>query len=207
MGFDEDRFTPASQETKSSLRKKFSVDYNIPSQATWVGNLAALVPHKDHETLLAAALIVLMRHPETIFLIAGEGPEGTRLLKSVRRRGLLGKIFLLGNLPDPVTLLKSLDLFVLSSWGEGMGSVLLEASACGLAIVATRAGGIPEIIQDGESGLLCAPRDPEALAANILRLMEDGGLAERLSQGALERVQGFGLKAMAWRMEEIYERL
>ncbi len=203
-GIEPDRFSPPTKEEKACLRRELSEEFDIPSEATWVGNLAALVPHKDHDTLIAAALLVLIRRPKTVFLIAGEGPEQGRLLKKIQRMGLVGRVLLVGQRRDAAGFLKALDLFVLSSWGEGMGSVLLEAGACGLPIAATDAGGIPEIVEDKASGLLCPARDPEALAANILRLIEDWELAAGLCARARKGLVRFGLSRMAERMEEIY---
>lgn len=204
-GLEKNHFFPPSFEERTSLRRDIAARFNIPTQGIWIGNLAALVPHKDHENLIAAALIVLIKKPDTIFLIGGEGPERPRLLKQIERLGLSGKVLLLGQVPDAVSLLKSLDIFALSSWGEGMGSVLLEAAACGIPIAATSAGGIAEIVSDGRSGLLAAPRDPEALAANILKLIDDGGLSRRLSEQARAQLPPFGLRRMADKMENIYE--
>jgi len=195
---------PPPAETKASLRRGISERFGVPTAGLWIGNLAALVPHKDHDTLLAAALLVLQRHSQSSFLIAGEGPEGPRLAQSIRRMGLAGKVFILGQVPDPAQLLKTLDLFVLSSWGEGMGSVLLEAAACGPAIAATTAGGIPEVVADQRSGLLVPPRDPEALAGALLRLLKDAGLRRRLSERARQDLRDFGLQRMARQMEEVY---
>ena len=204
-GIAADHFSAPSIEEKKVLRAQLAAELNISAEDLWVGNLAALVPHKDHDTLLAAALIVLLKHPKTVFLIAGDGPEGPRLREQVKQLGLQERVLLLGQRGDSFLLLKSLDVFVLSSWGEGMGSVLLEASACRTAIAATTAGGIPEIVTDGQSGLLAPPRSPEALAAVILRLLKDVGLRERLSAKAAENLKTFGLGSMAQKMEEVYE--
>jgi glycosyltransferase involved in cell wall biosynthesis len=88
-----------------------------------------------------------------------------------------------------------------------MGSVLLEATACGLPIAATTAGGIPEIVADGSSGLLVPTRDPEALAGAIARLLGDQSLAQRLAAQARADLPGFGLGRMAGQMEDIYAAL
>lgn len=199
-------FAPASMEERGRLRAQLAEEFGLPADAPWIGNLAALVPHKDHDTLIAAALIVLLERPQARFLIAGEGPEGPRLLEKVKRLGMLGKIVLLGRREDALGLLKSLDVFCLSSWGEGMGSVLLEASACGAAIAATTAGGIPEVVEQGRTGLLCAPRDPEALAENLIALLDDAALRARLARDARAALPRFGLARMAEQMEELYAR-
>jgi glycosyltransferase involved in cell wall biosynthesis len=206
-GGSEERFFPASSEEKSRLRREFSQRFGVRESDFWVGNLAALVPHKDHDTLIAAALLVLQKLPQTTFLIAGQGPEQQRLVKQIKLMGLAGKVFILGQVEDPAPFLRSLDLFVLSSWGEGMGSVLLEAAACGVPIAATTAGGIPEIVADGSSGLLAPPRDPEALAGAIARLLGDPALAQRLAAQAREDLPDFGLERMAGQMEDIYAAL
>ena len=203
VGMKDDQFTPPSAEEKNGLRRALIAELHLPSQAVLVGNLAALVPHKDHDTLLAAAVIVLLKRPEAVFLIAGEGPERGRLAESITRMGLAGRVLLLGQ-REAVPLLKALDIFVLSSWGEGMGSVLLEAGAVGLPIAATRAGGIPEVVDDGRGGLLSAPRDPEALARNILRLMDDRPAARRMAAACRGELHRFGLARMAREVEAIY---
>jgi glycosyltransferase involved in cell wall biosynthesis len=201
------RFSPPSAEERAACRKALASEFNFPPESLLVGNLAALVPHKDHDTLIAAAVIVLLQRPKVKFLIAGRGPEEASLFESIKRMGMLGKVLLLGHRPDPAPLLKALDIYVQSSWGEGMGSVLIEAAACGVPIAATTAGGIPEVVDDGETGLLVAPRHPEGLAANLLRLIDDKELRERLSNEGLKRISRFGLTRMANDMERIYDAI
>ena len=202
-----DRFKPPLPVEKTENRRLLAMELGIDPAMTWVGNLAALVPHKDHDTLLAAAVIVLLKRPRTRFLIAGSGPEKERLIESVNRMGLFGKVLFLGHRKDPLVLLKALDVYVQSSWGEGMGSVLIEAAACGLPIAATKAGGIPEVVEDGGTGLLAPARSPEALADAILKLCDDRPLARRLADEGLRRLPRFGLARMAADMEKIYDSL
>jgi len=201
------RFAPPTFPEKKSLRAALAEEYKLPPETFWIGNLAALVPHKDHDTLIAAAFLALAERPDARFIIGGEGPLEVHLWDQVRRMGLAGKVLLLGQVPDAAKFLKAMDAFVLSSWGEGMGSVLLEAAACGLPVAATTAGGIPEIVKDGETGLLCPPRDPEALAKNLLRLMKDDDLRKDLAAAARRRLPQFGLAVQAERTEKIYEAL
>ncbi len=204
---DGSRFAPPSAEERAAHRKALAAEFNFPQDSLLIGNLAALVPHKDHDSLLAAAVIVLLQRPKVKFLIAGRGPEEASLFESIKRMGLLGKVILLGHRDDPVPLLKALDVYVQSSWGEGMGSVLIEAAACGVPIAATSAGGIPEVVDDGETGLLVAPRHPEGMAANLLRLIDDKALRARLAAEGRARVSRFGLTRMANDMEKIYDAL
>jgi len=204
---DADRYLPATPARRADDRRLLAGEFGIDPAMTWVGNLAALVPHKDHDTLIAAAVIVLLKRPRTRFLIAGRGPEEARLKRGVERMGLAEKVVFVGHREDPLPLLKSLDVYVQSSWGEGMGSVLIEAAACGVPVAATTAGGIPEVVENGKTGLLVSPREPEALAAAILKLADDRALARRLSDEGLRRLPGFGLARMAADMEKIYDSL
>ena len=203
----EGRFKPPLPVERTENRRLLAVELGIDPAMTWVGNLAALVPHKDHDTLLAAAVIVLLKNPKTRFLIGGDGPEKARLIESVNRMGLFGKVLFIGHRKEPLLLLKALDVYVQSSWGEGMGSVLIEAAACGVPIAATTAGGIPEVVEDGASGLLVLPRRPEALADAILKLSGDRELARRLADEGLKRLPRFGLTRMAADMEKVYDSL
>jgi glycosyltransferase involved in cell wall biosynthesis len=200
-------FAPPSPAEKKELRRALAAELGLDPAADWVGNLAALVPHKDHDTLLAAAVIVLLKRPCARFLIAGRGPEEARLAESVDRMGLSGKVLLLGHRSDPLRVMKALDVYVQSSWGEGMGSVLIEAAACGVPVAATRAGGIPEVVEHEATGLLVAPRSPEALADAILELLQDPEKARGLAEEGRRRLPRFGLTRMADDMEKIYDSL
>ena len=204
---DPRRFMPPSADERAALRRELSEEFGIPQDVVYIGNLAALVPHKDHDNLLAAAVIVLLQRPNVKFLIAGRGPEEANLFASIKRMGLLGKVILLGHRSDPIPLLKALDIYVQSSWGEGMGSVLIEAAACGVAIAATTAGGIPEVVDSGETGLLVAPRHPEALAQILMRLIDNKELRDRLATEGRKGVNRFGLARMANDMERIYDSI
>jgi len=201
------RFAPPSSEERVACRRALAEEFSIPQDAVFIGNLAALVPHKDHAALLAAAVIVLLQRPNVKFLIAGRGPEEANLFESIMRMGLVGKVLLVGHRPEPMPLLKALDIYVQSSWGEGMGSVLIEAAACGVPIAATTAGGIPEVVESGETGLLVPPRHPEAMADALIRLIDDKSLRESLAAEGRKRVSRFGLTRMANDMEKIYDQL
>ena len=203
-GFLSPRFAPASPERRAMARRAMADAFGIDREASWVGNLAALVPLKDHATLIAAAASVVRRKPDTVFLIAGEGPEQERLQADIENRGLTGRIVLLGHY-DAAELFAAIDVFVLSSSREGMGSVLLEAASCGVAVAATAVGGIPEVVQDGHTGLLVPPRDHEALAGAITRLLDQPDLARQLGATARAALPRFGLTTTARLMEAIYD--
>src|SRR3954462_11676405 len=145
----------------------------LPHGAPVVGNVAALVPHKGQRHLIEAAHLVIQQMPDVRFVILGEGELRGALERQVREHHLEKYVFLPGFRTDVLGCMKSFDLFVMSSVTEGLGTALLDAMACGKAIVANSAGGIPEIVEDGLNGLLVPPRDAHALAAAILSALTD----------------------------------
>jgi L-malate glycosyltransferase len=161
----------------------------LPKGVPVVGNVAALVAHKGQKHLVAAAKRVVRELPDTRFLIVGDGELREALERQIKELGLERHVLLTGFRPDALGLMKSLDLFVMSSVTEGLGSAVLEAMACHIPIVGTRAGGIPEALVDGKSGLLVPPHDDEALATAIVRVLKDQELATRLADGGRARVE------------------
>jgi glycosyltransferase involved in cell wall biosynthesis len=167
--------------------------------------IAALAPHKSQRDLLRAASAALARRPELRFWIAGEG-RLRRELEAERDALALGDRFrLLGFREDVLDLLAAADLFCVSSYLEGMGTSTLDAMAAGLPVVATRVGGIPEIVADGVTGLLVPPREPESLARALVDLAEDRSRRERMGQEARIKVRAFSADRTAERTREAYE--
>jgi glycosyltransferase involved in cell wall biosynthesis len=183
-------------------------EYWLPNDAPIVGNVAALVPHKGQRYLLDAAALVVRQVPDARFVILGEGELRPSLEHQIHERGL-GRHALLGGFrPDVLSLLKSFDVFVMSSVTEGLGTSILDAMACGKAVVATRAGGIPEIVADGETGLLTPVRDAPALAAAMIALLTDE--PRRRAMGAAGRrrvVERFTAERMVRETVEVYAGL
>jgi len=179
----------------------------LPHGAPIVGNVAALVGHKGQRHLIAAAALVVREVPDVRFVIVGEGELRPALERQVRDLGLDRHVLLPGFRADAVGLTKSFDLFVMSSVTEGLGSAMLDAMACGTAVVATRAGGIPEAIVDGRDGLLVAPQDSAALAQAILRMLRDVELRCTLGRAGRARVvNDFSVDKMVRGTVAAYER-
>src|SRR3954468_23431282 len=145
----------------------------LPHGATIVGNVAALVPHKGQRYLIDAAHLAVQRAPDTRFVILGEGELREHLEKQVHEHHLEKHVLLPGFRTDVLGCIKAFDLFVMSSVTEGLGTSLLDAMACARPIVATSAGGIPEIVEDDRNGLIVPPRDAAALAKAIVRALKD----------------------------------
>ncbi len=183
-------------------------EFWLPRETPVVGNAAALVPHKGQRYLVDAAALVRRDEPDTRFIIAGEGELRPALEAQIRTHHLEKHVLLVGFRPDVLSLLKGFDLFVMSSVTEGLGTSLLDAMAGGVAIVATRVGGIPEVVVDGESGRLVPPRDPQALGTAIVELLRDAPQRRRLAQGGAERVRRrFTARRMVEQTLEVYGRL
>jgi glycosyltransferase involved in cell wall biosynthesis len=180
----------------------------LPHGAPVVGNVAALVPHKGQRHLIEAARLVVQRVPDARFIILGEGELREALERLVREFHLEKHVLLPGFRTDVIGCIKRFDIFVMSSISEGLGTSLLDAMACARPIVATRAGGIPEIVEDRVNGLLVEPRQDEGLADAIVELLNDGGLRDRLGQAGFSRVsERFTLERMVAGTAAVYSRV
>jgi glycosyltransferase involved in cell wall biosynthesis len=179
----------------------------LPHHAPVVGSIAALVPHKGQRDLVEAAALVVRDVPDARFVILGEGELRASLEHQARALNLERHVFLPGFRPDALALLKSFDLFALSSLMEGLGTSLLDAMACEKAVVATRVGGIPEVVVDRETGFLAGPRDPEALAVAIVRLLRSETLRRAFGQAGRTRVLArFTVERMVRETLDVYDR-
>jgi glycosyltransferase involved in cell wall biosynthesis len=195
-------------------------ELGLPPQGPLVAVFSRLERLKGIEYFLNAAAVVTDRFPEARFLIVGGGfikrngrivPEmdyRTELEKHAARLGLDRKVVFTGFRMDVPELLSEVTVSVLPSLSEGLPNVLLESMAAAVPVVATRVGGNPEAVEDGETGLLVPPRDPEALVRAISRFLEDPDLAFRFGQAGKERVIAhFSLGRMVQETERLYHRL
>jgi len=170
-----------------------------------VVTVARLSPEKDITTLLRAAALAVAEDPSFRLEIAGAGPCMADLRQTTSDLGLNGCVHFHGQVRDVPALLTRAGLFVLSSLTEGVSLTLLEAMACGLAVVATRVGGNPEVVADGETGLLVPPGDPAALARAMLQLRRDDGQRRRMEQAGRRRVEClFDVRRMTGAYEDMY---
>jgi glycosyltransferase involved in cell wall biosynthesis len=180
----------------------------LPHHAPLVGNVAALVPHKGQRYLIDAAHLVVQEIPDARFIILGEGELRDHLEKQVREHHLEKHVLLPGFRTDVLGCIKGFDLFVMSSVTEGLGTSLLDAMACSRPIVATQAGGIPEIVENGVNGLLVPPRDAAVLAAAIIRALSDEGLRRKMGEAGFARVrERFTVERMVAETAAVYARV
>lgn len=168
-------------------------DFRVTRKGTFAGYpifgaVGELHTRKGHCCLIEAVPYVLERFPSALFLIVGEGPEELRLRDLAARLGVSDHVEFLGKRNDIAHLLSEFDIFVLPSMLEGMPNVVLEAMAAGVPVVGTSVGGVPELVQHRETGLLVEPGSSQALAAALMELAQDEALQQTLSRSAEEVV-------------------
>ena len=180
----------------------------LDRHALRIGNIAALAWHKDHRTLIEAARIVADELPEVIFLIVGEGPLRREIEILIKKSDLEERVKLLGFRQDIPEILSVLDLFVLSSSWEGLGTSLLDALASRVPVVATNVGGIPEIVKDRVNGILVPPGNPDVLAEAIIYLVKNRDLARQMAEEGFRLIkEKFTIERMIEQTKKIYDRL
>lgn len=189
-GIDPARFAAGPD---GRLHRLLGLDAGVPL----VGNVAALAPHKDLFTFIDMAALVHKGMPQVRFPLVGEGGLRDQLEQHAKDKGLEGIVHFTGFRDDVDRVLPELDMLVMTSRTEGLGTSILDAFAAGVPVVATAAGGIPEVVQDGESGLLCPVGDAAALARAAMQLLTDHALRTRLAGGARRRLALFTKQAMA----------
>jgi glycosyltransferase involved in cell wall biosynthesis len=183
-------------------------EFWLPHHAPVVGNVAALVPHKGQRHLIEAARLVIRQMPDVRFVILGEGELREGLERQVREYHLEKHVLLPGFRTDVLGCMKGFDLFAMSSVTEGLGTALLDAMACERAIVATRTGGIPEVVEDGLTGRLAAPRDHAAMAQLMLALLADEAMRRQMGEAGLARVrERFTVERMVAETAAVYARV
>jgi glycosyltransferase involved in cell wall biosynthesis len=182
-------------------------EYLIPADAQIVGVVARLEAEKGHRTLLEAWPLVLAEVPSARLLIIGEGSERDSLEAQVASLGIEDRVVFTGRREDVPAVTAALDVAVLPSYREAQGLSVLEAMALGRPVIASRVGGIPEMIEDGVSGLLVEPHDCDALAAGIVRLLADHPLADMIAHRGHELVHDrFCIELMVHSISDLYDQ-
>ena len=166
----------------------------LPHKVPVLVNVGALVAHKGQKHLIEAMPLVLRELPDAHLVIFGEGELRSALERQVKELRLEKHVLLPGFRADVLQLMKTADLFVMSSVTEGLGSTVLDAMAMRLAVVATKAGGIPEAVLHGQTGLLVETAEPREMAGAIVRLLKDAAFRKRLGDAGHAHVtEQFGV--------------
>jgi len=206
-GVDLNAFTCSGEA--ASLRGEFGCG----PDTLLVGTVGRYHPIKGYTYLLQAAALVVKEVPCARFVIVGRGFDEDNstlccLHKMVQDLGIGENVILSGPRSNVSEVLGALDLFILPSLREAFGRVVIEAMACGKAVAAFAGGGVPEIVKDEETGLLCEPRDVRRLAENIIRLLKDESMRREFGRRGRERAQElFSIEEHAGKIEALYEEL
>lgn len=185
--------------------KSVRAELGIPQDAILVATAGRLSPEKNHLGLVEAARRVLSKMPDAYFVVFGEGFVRPELEKAVAEVGVGHRFFLPGFRSDVRSLLHEIDIFVLPSHTEGLPNVVLEAFACRKPVVATSVGGTPEVVRDGENGVLVAPNDAEGLANSILELCADSNKRAKMGMNGFQVVQSdFGFEKQTDNYMKLY---
>lgn len=201
-GIDIQRFSKVSANT-AEFRKKLAIAKNN----VIVGTIAALAGHKDYHTLLHTARQVLNRSDNITFIALGDGPEQDEISDLHKELKLGNRFRLLGFRDDIAGFLHLFDIFILTSKMEGMGTTLLDAQSAGLPIVATKAGGIVEVVRNGENGLLANVGDVQDLTEKVLHLAANAKLRQKLGENGQDFVKEFDYRKTVRETIDVYQNL
>ncbi len=201
-GVDTEQFRPQPKDAG------FLQEIGVHATACVVGIVAQLRPEKNHELLLQAAAKVRQQGVNAQFVIVGDGARRLDLESLCGQLGLQDAVHFLGACRDIPRLLAHFDLFVLTSKMEANPVSILEAQACGLPVVATRVGSIPDTVIDGQTGLLVRPGDVEGMAAAVAGLLKDESSRRRMGHAARQNIeQNWSIDRMVRGYEDLIERI
>lgn len=188
---------PVNKELLSEIKEQFSNKFMVIQAAN-------LLKHKGHRITIEAARSLQLSHPDIHFVLLGDGSEREALEKQASG---LANITFAGKQSDMGSWFAAADLLIHPSYSEGLGSVILEAIQAGLPVIGSRAGGIPDIIDDGVSGLLIEPGNEEALANAIVSIASDNELKNSLILGGKEKLKHFDITYTCSLYEALYKEI
>lgn len=195
--------SPAARDDGARFRESCGID----PDAVVVATVGRLDPVKGHRYLLEAASRVVDASPDVMFVIVGDGELMAELKDMAGRLGIEERVVFAGYRSDVAAVLAGSDIKAISSLSEGFGLTVTEAMKAGVPVVATAVGGIPEILEDGATGLLVPSRDSEALAGAITDLARDPERRQRMGRAGRQASERFNAEAPVRRFEEIYLEL
>ena len=202
-GIDTTRFTPDPQ-----ARQRIRRHYGLGSAELLVVSVGALVERKAQTVLIEAATQLHRQGLRLSYLLCGDGPQRQLLEARARAAGLSGQVYFPGFCSEVPAYLAAADVVVHVPHWEGLGVAVMEALAAGRPVIASRVGGIPELVEDGHTGLLVPPRAPSALAAALAELTHKPSLANRLGRAGRQWAQAyFDIRAMARANALLYDEL
>ncbi len=203
LGIDTKRFQP-----DPAARERLMKQYSIGPEETILSTVSYLRPIKSPEIIVEACGLLKKRGVPVRLFVGGDGEMLESLKEMSARLGIADRTHWLGLVPDPLELLQASDIFLLATVGEAFGLVLAESMACGVPVVGSRAGAIPEVVLDGQTGVLVEPRDAESMADGIEKLAKDRALHRGMAKKSIDRVrERFTLEKAVSETLAVYEKL
>lgn len=181
--------------------------WGIPLEAQLIGTVTRLSPQKAPLDFVRAAAQVARTHPKAWFMMVGDGPLRADVEKLARELGIADRLVLTGLRRDVPELMAAFDIFALSSLWEGLPRVIPQAMATDLPVVATACDGSAEAVEDGVTGFLVPPGQPDQLAQRLSQLLDDPDLASQMGETGLERAQEFDVQRMVTQIDSLYREL
>jgi glycosyltransferase involved in cell wall biosynthesis len=202
-GIDVSKFAVVNQKKREQMRQMLGIR-NEPV----LGIIARLSDVKGQDVLLKAFPLVLKQHPQAKLLLVGEGKLEPLLRKIVQELNLENNVIFKAVINETKEYLDCLDIFVMPSRNEGLGLSIMEAQACGLPVVASRVGGIPSLIEDGQTGFLVPPENIEELALKLRELLNNPQKAKEMGLRAKEFAQNhYAAEKMVEKTEDVYKKI
>ncbi|MDP2898509.1 MAG: glycosyltransferase [bacterium] len=208
-GVDTDVFFPIKKRTRlyrsvENVRKQLGIEEGD----TVIGTVGHMTRQKGYDVLVAAIPRILRKHPRAKFVFVGRGLLRGRIEKQARALGVEQRSRFAGIRPDISVVLNCFDVFVLPSLWEGFGTAIIEAMACGVPVVASRVGGIPEIVEDGMNGLLVPPGRPGPLAEAVILMLDQPSMRREIARvGRTSVTERFSVRKMAQTVGKVYLQL
>ncbi len=202
-GVDHEQFMPVSSEEKQSLRNELNF-----SEGRLIGMVSRFCPLKGHSIAVEAMSIIVRAVPEARLVLVGNGRLESEIQKKVQELGIVSHVHFLDREVQPEKVFPAFDCYIMPSLQEGLGLSLMEAQACGLAVVASCVGGLRSLIEDGRTGLFVAPNDARQLAEAVIKILKDKELARALGIQAREFIEREGsADAMVRELFGVYKSL
>ncbi len=199
-GVDVNKFNP--ERVKDDLREELGISPDV----LVFGTAAILRQNKGHRVLLEATPKILRSFPTARLLLAGDGPQKENLLRILAEKQLQGTVIMPGFLEDMPRVLNSMDVFVFPSLEEAFPNAVIEAMAMEKPIVATRVGGIPDIVEEGQTGYLVEPGDADGIADRVIKLLGDKNLRSTMGRKGRQFALSRGSQqVMIQKLEELYQ--
>ncbi|MFT5512432.1 MAG: glycosyltransferase involved in cell wall biosynthesis [Bacteroidia bacterium] len=189
---------------KSVTPIDIKAELSLPENAKLVANFSALAGHKDYFTFIDTAEVICGERSEVVFLIFGKGELEEELKIYVKSKNLVKQVLFVGfrnNLPE---IYPNIDVLLFTSKTEGLGTTVLDAFASMVSVVATRAGGVPEMVIHEETGLLSPIGDSKSLANQVIQTLDDQNLSKRLTENALKKCESFSVDHLVRRTKNWY---